>query len=244
MRKDIMGVEFNNMTLAEAVDYAADIIKRRGGGYVVTPNPEILWMCRTDDELKSALKNAEMVLPDSMGILLSARILKKRLKEKVSGVDFGIGLVEQLGKSGGSVYLLGAKPGVAESAAIQLEESCPGIVVSGIHHGYFDDDEQIIREINNARPDFLIVCLGAPRQEKWMQHNSDNLDVGIMAGLGGAIDVLAGNVKRAPESWQKRNLEWLYRLINEPRRIKRQIKIPLFFITVICRRIWGVDSDD
>lgn len=239
-----MGVEFNNLTLAESVDYAVDIIERHGGGYVVTPNPEILWMCRTDVELKAALKNAEMVLPDGMGILLSAWILKKQLKEKVSGIDFSMSLVERLGKTGGSVYLLGAKPGVAEAAAIQLQDSCPGIMIAGIHHGYFDDDEQVIREINGVRPDFLIVCLGAPRQEKWMWHNRDKLDVGIMAGLGGVLDVLAGNVKRAPESWQKRNLEWLYRLINEPSRIKRQIKIPLFFITVIGRRLRGVDLDD
>lgn len=244
LRKDIMGVEFNSMTLTESVDCAMDVIGGRGGGYVVTPNPEILWMCRTDEELKAALKNAEMVLPDGMGVLLSARILKKRLKEKVSGVDFGLNLARRLGEVGGSVYLLGAKPGVAEGAAIELRRRSPGIKIVGVHHGYFDDDSSIIDQINSVRPDFLIVCLGAPRQEKWMRKNRDKLDVGIMAGLGGVLDVLAGTVKRAPESWQKRNLEWLYRLINEPCRIRRQIKIPLFLCTVIGRRIRGVESDD
>lgn len=239
MRTDILGVGFDSVTLDQSIECAMNIIDRRGGGYVVTPNPEIVWMSRKDAQLRKALAGADLVLPDGVGILYSADILGKPLKDKVTGVDFGLAVVEQLSKRRGSLYLLGAKPGVAETAAHEIQENNPGIEIAGLHHGYFDDDDGIVGKINSAKPDFMMVCLGAPRQEKWMMKNSHRLDVGLMAGLGGALDVFAGRVNRAPERWQRRNLEWMYRLIKEPRRIKRQIKIPLFIVSVIGERIKG-----
>lgn len=236
MRSDIMGVGFDNITLQQSIDKAADLIDKHECGYAVTPNPEIVWMSRKDSELRQALNEADIVLPDGVGILYSAKILQNPLKEKVTGIDFGLGIIRHLSNTGGSVYLLGSKPGVPEKAAAKLLETYPGIKIAGIHHGYFDDDKPIIDEINEIGPDFLTVCLGAPKQEKWMLQNKGKLNVGLMVGLGGVLDVLAGTVKRAPEAWRKRNLEWLYRLLREPRRIKRQIKIPMFMLTVICKR--------
>lgn len=238
-----MGVKFDSVTLSQSIENAMDIIERHECGYVVTPNPEILWMCRNEPSLLAALNAADMVLPDGVGVMYSAKILNKPLEEKVSGVDFGIGLIKRLAEAGKSIYLLGAKPGVAQAAASELRKDYSGIEIKGLHHGFFDDDEEIIGEINDARPDFLMVCLGAPRQEKWMLENKGKLDVGIMAGLGGVLDVLSGTAKRAPQSWQDKNLEWLYRLLKEPKRIKRQIKIPLFLLTVIGRRMRDGDED-
>lgn len=239
MRKDIMGVGFDDFTLDEALECAEGIIDRNECGYVVTPNPEIVWHSRSDEELKEALNSADIVLPDGVGILYSARILKTPLKEKVTGVNFAFGLMQKLSEKEGSVYLLGARPGVAEIASEKLKDKYKGLKIVGVCDGYFKDDTPVIEAINAAKPDFLIVCLGFPRQEKWMMQNRGKLDVGIMAGLGGVLDVVAGTVRRAPEAWQEKNLEWLYRLLSEPRRIKRQIKIPLFMLAVIMKRLRG-----
>ena len=141
--------------------------------------------------------------------------------------------------AGKSVFLFGSKPGVAEAAADNLTAAYPGLVISGTCNGYFTDDGPIIEKINAASPDLLLVCLGAPKQELWMSENASRLNVRLMAGLGGSLDVFAGNVKRAPAAWQRLGLEWLYRLIKEPRRIKRMIKLPLFVLAVIIKRIRG-----
>lgn len=230
------------MTVEEAVAHAAGVIESGDGGYVVTPNPEIVWLCRKDAALAEAIRGAELVLPDGIGVIKGAQILKRPLKEKVSGVDFGLTLIKYLALRGGSVYLLGAKPGVAERAGKSLERDFPGIRILGTQDGYFKDEDAVIHAINEKKPDFLVVCMGAPRQELWMHKNRDKLQVGIIAGLGGVVDVLAGEVSRAPEGWQKMELEWLYRLIKEPWRIKRQIRLPLFLLAVIGQRLKGGDG--
>jgi len=238
-RIDVLGVGFDNLTMDEAVENAAEMIGSRTRGYVVTPNPEIVWLAREDQDFARVLRGASLVLADGIGIIYGAKILKRPLKEKVPGIDFACRLFERLAKNGGSVFLFGAKPGIAEKAAQNIAISYPGIVISGCESGYFDDDAPIIERINAARPDLLLVCLGAPKQEKWMAANARKLDVGIMAGLGGSLDVLSGTVERAPVGWQKLGLEWLHRLLSDPRRIKRMIKLPMFLFAVIGQRIRG-----
>jgi N-acetylglucosaminyldiphosphoundecaprenol N-acetyl-beta-D-mannosaminyltransferase len=239
MRTDVLGVGFDDVTIDEAVLLALDRINNRRGAYVVTPNPEIVWQCRKDPALKKAVEGAALVLPDGIGIVYGARILGRPLKGKVAGIDFASKLMQALAGSGKSVFLFGAKPGVAEQAAENLQNTYKGLVVAGTADGYFKDDGPVIDWINTAKPDFLMVCLGAGKQESWMASNEEKLDVGLMAGLGGSLDVFAGVVRRAPRSWQKLHLEWLHRLFNEPRRITRMIKLPLFLFAVIGRRIGG-----
>jgi len=238
-RIDVLGIGFDNITMADAVDTALELIKEHRGAYVVTPNPEIVWMCRENKALENAAKNASLVLADGIGIIYGAKILKTPLKQKLPGADFAANLIEALAKSGDSVYLLGSKPGVADTAAERLHEKYPNLVIAGVHDGYFQDDSHIIADINEKAPDFLLVCLGAPKQELWMLENSSHLNVGIMAGLGGTLDVIAGTVSRAPERWQRLGLEWLYRLMKEPRRIGRTMKLPLFIFAVIFARLKG-----
>lgn len=239
VRTDVLGVGFDSLTIEEATENALAHIEARSGAYVVTPNPEIVWLCRDSADLAKAVRGAAMVLPDGVGVVYGAKILGTPLKEKLPGADFAENLIAHLSKKGGSIYLFGAKPGVADMAGQRLTEKYPGLVIAGIHDGYFQDDEPIIADINKKRPDFLMVCLGAPKQELWMEKNSGRLDVGLMAGLGGTLDVYAGTVKRAPERWQRLGLEWLYRLIKEPRRIGRMMKLPLFLFAVIGKRISG-----
>lgn len=238
-RTDVLGVGFDNVTKAEAVERALELIDAREGRYVVTPNPEIVMLAKENPALKEALAGADMVLPDGAGIIKGASILGRPMKEKVPGIDFACGVMARLAERGGSVYLFGAKPGVAEAAAETLRTKFPGLVISGTSDGYFSDDGPIIEKIKDAAPDFLLVCLGAPKQELWMAKMSGKLLVGLMVGLGGSLDVFAGTVKRAPEAWQKLDLEWLYRLLKEPRRIGRMMKLPLFVIEAAGERLRG-----
>lgn len=238
MRTDVLGVGFDNVTLDEAVGRALEIMDEGRSAYVVTPNPEIVQMCRKDAAVKDAVAGAALVLPDGIGVIYGAKILKRPLKERVAGTDFAEKLMERMSKTGKSVFFLGAKPGVAELAAKKLASKYPGLVIAGTADGYFTDDGYAADIINAANPDFLIVGLGAPKQqESWMASMRDKLRVGLMGGFGGSIDVWAGTVQRAPLGWQKAGFEWLYRLIKEPRRIKRQIKLPLFLLAVIGQRI-------
>ena len=235
----VLDVGFDNLTMDEAIARAMDAIRRRSRGWAVTPNPEIVMLCRENPQLAEAVREAELVLADGIGIIYGAKILGTPLKARLPGIDFAGHLMAELAGAGGSVYLLGAKPGVAEAAARTLLETYPGLRVCGTHDGYFSDDGPIIAEICSCRPDLLLVCLGAPKQELWMRSRAPELDVGLMIGLGGSLDVFAGTVQRAPEGWRKLGLEWLYRLLKEPRRIGRMMKLPLFLLAVIGRRLRG-----
>jgi len=237
-RIDILGIGFDDVTIEQAVQYAYDIIQNRGKSYVATPNPEIVWMCRKNKQLREAVNNAGIVISDGIGIILGARILGTPLHGgRIPGIEFAAALFKKMAEFGGSLFLLGAKPSVAEAAGQKLAEEYPGLIIAGTADGYFEDAGPVIEKINEAKPDFLIVCLGSPKQELWIVDNLDMLDVPLCAGFGGVLDVFAGNVKRAPAAFRKVGMEWFYRLICQPSRMKRMIKIPLFVFAVIRRRI-------
>lgn len=236
-RIDILGVGFDSMTKDEAVKTALEIISQRRGGYMVTPNPEIVMESWKNPELKDAVKNADLVIPDGIGIIHSARILRTPLKERLPGIDVTTSILECMGREGRRVFLLGAKPGIAEKAAEEMKKQFPGLVICGTQDGYFKDDDPVVEKINEAAPDFLLVCLGAPKQELWMAQNAGKLNVGFMGGLGGTLDVFAGTVKRAPQIWQDLGLEWLYRCLKEPWRFKRAAKLPKFLFNAIGKRL-------
>lgn len=236
MRINIMGVEFDSLTISEAVERAETLIAERSAAYVVTPNPEIVMTCWDNPDAMEAVQNADLVLPDGVGVVYGAKILGTPLKGKLPGIDFATELMRRLAKRGGRVYLLGAKPGIAELAGERMQEQFPGLIVCGTHDGYFQEDAPVIEEINALQPDLLLVCLGAPKQELWMHRNRPLLKVGLMAGLGGSLDVFAGTVKRAPVFFQKLGLEWFYRLLKEPWRFKRMMKLPKFLFACIGKK--------
>lgn len=229
-RIDVLGVSFDDLTMEEAVEIALGFMQERRACYACTPNPEIVMAAKGDAALRAALSGAELVLADGVGITKAAAMLGTPLKSRVPGIDFASNVISRLAERGGSVYLLGAKPLVAEAAAEKLTQTYPGIVIAGTNDGYFTDDAPVIEKINAASPDFLMVCLGSPKQELWMSANAGRLSCGLMAGLGGSLDVLAGNVQRAPETWRRLGLEWLYRVIKEPKRLGRVMKLPAFVL--------------
>lgn len=241
-RIDVLGVGFDNLTMDEAINKAMTMIENRESAYVVTPNPEIVMLANENEKFKTAVNEADLVLADGIGIIKAASILGTPLCGRVTGIDFATNLMAELAKIEGSVYLFGAKPTIADKAAEKLMETYKGLRVVGTSDGYFKDDTEIIEKIKTAKPDFLIVCLGAPKQEFWIRENLKDMDVGIAAGLGGSLDVLSGEVERAPEFFQKIGMEWFYRLVKEPSRIKRMAKLPLFLVDATLVRVRGKKS--
>ena len=236
-RIDVLGVGFDDLTKDNAIELCKKLIDEHRAAYMATPNPEIVMAAWDNAELMKALENADLVIPDGIGVVKAARILGTPLKERLPGIEIGEAILEYLAVSGKSAFLLGAKPGVAELAAEQIRKKYPGINICGTNDGYFKEDAPVVAKINAAKPDFLMVCLGAPKQEIWMSRNAPMLDVGLMAGLGGSLDVFAGTVERAPKIWQDLNLEWLYRCIKEPWRFKRIAKLPLFIVKAWAKRL-------
>ena len=171
-----------------------------------------------------------LVLPDGIGVVYAAKLLGRPLQGRVPGIDFAAGLLAKLEESGGRLFLLGAKPGVAEQAAENLKKIHPKLILCGTNDGYFQDSAPVVEKIKASNADVVFVCLGAPKQERWMAQYGPATGAHLMVGLGGVLDVYAGNVKRAPAAWQKLGLEWLYRLVHQPSRLGRMAKLPLFLV--------------
>lgn len=201
--------------------------------HIVTLNAEILYKAQTDERLLDIINRAALVTPDGSGIVMAARELCGREISRVTGIDLMTELCRQSVACGWRVYLLGAAPGVAEQAAQKLHEQY-GTAICGWHDGYFKPEEQawIIGEINDKKPDILLVALGAPRQEFWIDENHDKLRVPLVIGVGGCFDVISGNLKRAPLFFQRMGIEWLWRLLKEPWRFKRMLALPKFWLLV------------
>ena len=234
-----MGLQFDNITMVEAMDAAKALLQGEHAARVVTPNAEIAYEALHDENMRTLLNSAELMLPDGAGVVLASKILKTPLKQKVAGVDFADGLLGVLETTGQSLYLLGSKPGIGELAAQKMMQKHPRLRIAGIADGYFQDEAPVIDKINASGADVLFVCLGAPKQEQFMARHQKALHVKLMAGLGGTLDSFAGTVKRAPKWMIRLNLEWLYRLIKEPKRFKRMLRLPKYLWAVVCKRIRG-----
>lgn len=229
-RIEVLGCKFDNVNMQEAVEKCKEFINGDNGNLIVTPNPEIVMRAREDEEFKNIINNAELVIPDGIGIVKAANILKTPLKERVAGYDLICNLLEE-GKDGSiSFYFFGSKPGFAEEAKQKLEKKYPNIKIVGTHTGYFnsEEEEEIVKEIRNLRPDVLLVGIGAPKQEKFINKYKNEGFFKIGIGCGGSIDVLAGEVKRAPKLFIKLHLEWFYRLLKQPSRFGRMMVLPKF----------------
>ncbi len=232
---NILGVHVDKLTMDEAVSNAVNLLEKDGLSKIYTPNSEIILYASENPEFTDVLNSADMVIADGIGVVYGSKILGNPLSERVAGFDLVCRLFEPMAKMGKSVYLLGSKPGVAEMAAENLKKKYPGLVIAGTHDGYFKDDEPVIESINNAAPDFLMVCLGFPKQEMWINNNADKLNAKLAIGAGGCLDVFAGTVQRAPEFYCNHGIEWLYRLIKQPSRFVRMLALPKFGLKVILK---------
>lgn len=239
----IFGVRIHNTTLEEVTNLLREYLKRDKLSVIYTPNTEIVMAAKDDVSLKNLLNKANLIIPDGIGLIYGSRIKKKPLKERVTGFDTSMKLLDIANENSYSIFLLGGKDGVAKIAAENIERDYPNIKIAGYQHGYFkgshlglvdtEEEKEILNGINKANPEIIFVGLGFPMQEKWIDANKDRLNSRVIIGNGGVIDVLAGNAKRAPKIYMDLGLEWLYRLMKNPSRIKRQMAIPKFMVQVL-----------
>lgn len=233
---NILGAKVDKYNIEQAADKIMDLINNNAKcGYVFTPNSEILMRAYRDKDFCDILNTADVLTADGIGVVYAAKILKNPIKERCAGFDVACTVLERCAKDGKTVYFFGSKPGVADTAKENVEKKYPGIRVVGTADGYFDDEKekQIIADINEKKPNLLLVCLGAPKQENWIYNHRNELDVNVCMGVGGTVDVLAGTAERAPEFYIKHNIEWMYRLIKQPSRIGRMMDLPKFGFTVL-----------
>ncbi|MFQ6090675.1 MAG: WecB/TagA/CpsF family glycosyltransferase, partial [Candidatus Bipolaricaulia bacterium] len=208
-------------------------LRVRGRAIVATPDTMALWQAQRAPRLKEAYRRADLVTPDGIGLVWASRFLGAPLPERVTGIDMIEEICRRATRRGYRIFLLGARPGVAQKAKERLEKRFPGVRIVGTHHGFFADDRQVISKINGCRPDILLVGLGVPRQELWMMENKERLEVKILIGVGGSFDVLSGRLPRAPLALQRLGLEWLYRLFLQPWRARRVLAIPAFLLRIL-----------
>lgn len=238
---DILGVSIHKLTRADVFDIVKARHRSGTPTWIVTANAELVMRAKDDEQIVAALQQADLRLADGSGIVWGARKLGGHLPERLPGVEIAEELVVWARDAGLSVYFLGAQPGVAEEAIAKLRQKYPGLKVAGHHHGYFDkaQEAEVLAEIRGVKPDILLVALGAPRQELWLARHFTELGVSVAVGVGGSLDVWSGRVKRAPAWMGERGLEWLYRLIKEPRRAKRMLALPRFVYWVLVTKVTG-----
>jgi N-acetylglucosaminyldiphosphoundecaprenol N-acetyl-beta-D-mannosaminyltransferase len=234
----ILGVRVDQVNMAQALVKISQAIAafRAGRGeaaQVVTLNPEGIWLARSDEQLWRIIENAALVTPDGSGVLWAAGRQGENLTQRVTGIDLISQLCGEAAISGWRFFLLGAKEGIAEAAAARLQAAYPDLQIVGTENGYFRGREQeVIGRIAGAKPDILLAALGMPYQEKWLAANKGKLGCGVMIGVGGSFDVIAGRVRRAPRLLQRLRLEWLWRLLADPRRWRRGLVIPRYMAAV------------
>lgn len=233
-RLNILGVGVDTRTMEEATDFLVSSMEKDDLTSVYTPNSEIILHAYRNPDYAGVLNRGSLITADGIGVVYASKILGQALPERVSGFDLANKLLERLAPMGKTLYLFGGKPGVAERAAAKIEELYPGIKIVGISDGYFDVEKEktIIKDINEKNPDVLFVCLGFPKQERWIDAHMD-IKAKVAMGIGGSLDVFAGEVKRAPLFFQKAGLEWFYRLIKQPSRFIRMLALPKFGLTVL-----------
>ncbi|MBW9159250.1 WecB/TagA/CpsF family glycosyltransferase [Clostridium tagluense] len=227
-----LGVPFSKMNMKETVNIIASKIdcNNQSNFNIITGNPEIVLQAQKDSELQTIFNEADLITPDGEGIVLASKWKGQPLFERVTGVDLLLEVLKMGNKRGWSFYFLGADEEVNKKATENILEEYPNIILSGRHHGYFDNvqEEKILVDIESKRPNILIVALGAPKAEKWIYNYKNRLPVKVAFGVGGSLDIISGKTARAPQKWQQLKLEWLYRLIIQPSRLRRQMVLPIF----------------
>ncbi|TCT26448.1 N-acetylglucosaminyldiphosphoundecaprenol N-acetyl-beta-D-mannosaminyltransferase [Melghiribacillus thermohalophilus] len=237
MKKETyLGVNVSPLTYEEIIH---DIQKRMNAqkqSTIIAVNPEKIMKAQRDEQLRKLINESTYQLPDGVGVLLASRLKGGAIRERVTGIDMMDHLLRLAHQHAYRVFFYGAKKEVLKRAIKNIQSRYPGLDIAGYQHGYTANEQALIERIQTTRPHILFVALGSPKQEHWIRKHKDRLPVYIFQGVGGSFDVYAGEVKRAPAVFQKAGLEWLYRLITEPKRWKRQLALPRFFFKVLFKQ--------
>ena len=233
MTVNLMGFEINNFTFEEGINKGVELIHSNTVSQVVTINPEMYAQAEKDLEFKKIVNEAEMVIPDGVGIKIALKI-KGYDVQRLPGIDFARRLLEECAKSGDNVAIVGAKEEIITKAVENLKKEINGLNIVYYHNGYFSDNDEIYNALKEVNAKLILVALGSPKQEYFIYNAKKVLPPCLMVGIGGSLDVWSGVIKRAPEIYQKLGLEWLYRTISQPERFKRIFPaLPLFLYKVI-----------
>ncbi len=235
---EILNVPFVKTTRKLFVSALERHVEQEEKVFVVTANPEVVMKIQEDPEYKNITDQATYITADGIGVIKAASLLGESLPERVTGYDTMMDLLTLSNEKEFSIYLLGAAEQTIEKTVQTIKQDFPKVKIAGYHHGFFDwKDESISKEIQDKEPDFVFVALGVPRQEKWIAENISKFRKGVFMGIGGSFDVIAGTVERAPQFWQKANLEWAYRIMKQPARLGRAMSLPKFAIEVLKVRL-------
>jgi N-acetylglucosaminyldiphosphoundecaprenol N-acetyl-beta-D-mannosaminyltransferase len=234
----LFGVPIHDVSLPETLEWVARWIAGQRPRQIATVNPEFLMAARRDPTFRAVLQGAGLCVPDGVGVTLAARYLGRPLRERVAGVDLVERLAAHAADAGWRLFLLGGAPGIAERAGAVLTGRHPTLTICGTYAGSpaVEDEEEILQRVRTARADVLLVAYGAPAQDLWLARNLARSGAKVGIGIGGALDYLAGVVPRAPRWVRRLGFEWLYRLIRQPWRWRRQRVLPQFALLVLLRR--------
>jgi N-acetylglucosaminyldiphosphoundecaprenol N-acetyl-beta-D-mannosaminyltransferase len=237
----ILGCRVDSVDTAAAVRVIGSWLRERHAAHVVTFGAEMAALAARDESYRETVNGADLVVPDTVGVVWASRVLGDPLPERVAGIDLIERVLASNAPHGLRVFMLGAEAGVAEVAAQTLVTRYPGLVIAGMHHGYFaaDHDDDVAQLVRGANVNLLLVALGFPNQEYWIRDNLSAIGGAVCVGMGGALDVWAGRTARAPAAWRRLGLEWLYRLLREPNRFARQLALPRFVALVIAQALRG-----
>lgn len=238
MRYDVLGVGIDAVTEAEALDRIAALVREGGPHQVVTANPEILDNATRTPALHALINRADLVTADGQGVLLAGCILGTPFPARVTGIELAEALCRESAARGLSLYFLGAEPGVVDEAAANMRAQYPGVQIVGTHHGYFrkEGPAAVLADIKATQPDIVLVGMGSPYQEHFIDEELRAIGVPVAIGVGGSFDVLSGRVERAPEIFIRLRLEWLYRIASDRKRWKRALALPRFVLKVLRQR--------
>ncbi len=241
---NVLGVRIDNLTMQQAVERLRAMAQEERVHTVFTPNSEILYVAKNDPEFREILNTSDLNTADGIGVVYAGKILKTPIQERVAGYDLASAFLPVIEQEGLRLFLFGSVEGVAQKARDRLLKQYPNLQIVGTRNGFFDDEPAVVEEINQTKPDVVFVCLGAPKQEKFIAKYRNQFHAKILMGLGGSINVFAGEAKRAPDFFIKTHLEWFYRIATNPTRIGRMMALPKFALAVLHSRKNGGNQHD
>ena len=239
MKTDVLGINFDITDFDSVIKKIFDVIdNQKEKLFIVTANPEIVMLAQKDLELKKIISEADLVLPDGIGIVLASQFNKIKIHKRIAGYDLVQKIFLMSKNKNFSVYFLGGEENIVANAKRNMENKFSSLKIIGVNNGFFSNEIKVVRKINLLKPDILLVGMGAPKQEKFIFKYKNMINAKIFIGVGGSFDIMAGKVKRAPKIFIDLNLEWLYRFIQEPRRFFRLIVLPKFLFKVMLKKFF------
>lgn len=237
MKETYLGVDVSPLTYEGILAEVDERMKRHEPSTIIAVNPEKIMSAQRDESVKTMINDATFQIPDGVGVLLASKLKGGAIRERVTGVDMMGKLIEHAATKGYSVFFYGAKEETVSKAVQNFETKYPQLQVAGYAHGYVKDEEALVQQIAASGAQIIFVALGSPKQELWIKRNMPKLpNVLVYQGVGGSFDVYAGTVRLAPDFYRNNGLEWLYRLVSDPKRLKRQLNLPKFLIKLLLSK--------